>query len=66
MTEKKSRHITITMAPALIVTLDNYMKSIPTPPGTKKSVSSYVCTAIIERLEKDGVTYPAIPTQEQP
>jgi hypothetical protein len=56
----KARHVTVTMPPALIDTLDKYMASIPTPPGTKKSVSAYICIAIIERLQKDGVTYPPV------
>jgi len=58
MTARKKNHISITMPPMLITTLNNYMDSIPTPPGTKKSVSSYVCNAIIVQLQKDGVTYP--------
>jgi hypothetical protein len=58
MTARKKNHISITMPPVLIVTLTKYMDSLPTPPGTKKSVSSYVCNAIIVQLQRDGVIYP--------
>jgi hypothetical protein len=34
--------------------LETQVDSIPTPPGTKKSVSSYACNAILEKLKLDG------------
>jgi len=38
----------------LQVTLDKHVESIPVVPGTKRSVSSYACNAILAQLKADG------------
>jgi hypothetical protein len=65
MATRKKNHISITMNPTLIAALTKHMESLPAPPGTKKSVSSYVCNAIIVQLKADGVEYPPA-TEAQP